>query len=110
MKNEIEKAMDEITPEEFGFEIHPRCKICNSSYKLAIDKMILEGVNPNRIAEFCMLPDSYTKKQRVVGSLETLRRNIMRHKKHIPIDRTLIEEAQRKSMVLYQGKIKENTR
>lgn len=108
MKNEIEKAIDEISPEEFGFEIHPRCKICNNTYKLEIDKMILEGVNPKRIAEFCMLPDSYTGKQRVIGSLETLRNNIMRHKKHIPINKTVIEEVQQRSMVLYKAKVKEN--
>ena len=108
MKNEIEKAMDEISPEELGFEIHPRCKICNNTYKLEIDKMILEGVNPKRIAEFCMLPDPYTGKQRVVGSLETLQRNIARHKKHIPINKTAIEEVQQKSMVLYKAKVKEN--
>ena len=104
---DYEKDKNEIVPEEFGFIIHPNCKICNSVYKPEIDKMILEGVMLSRIIDFCMIIDAETGKQRIAGEEETIKKNILHHRKHITIDKSKIEEAQQKSMVLYQGKVKE---
>ena len=104
---EFEKAIEEIPIEELGFEIHPTCKICNSIYKLEIDKMILQGVMISRIVDFCMIINPHNNKQRLAGTADVIKKNIYTHKKHITIDKSKIEEAQQKSMVLYQGKIKE---
>ena len=101
-QNDIDAAV-----EEFGFQIHPTCKICNSIYKPQIDKMIFDGVAPARIAAFCSLIDSRDNKQRIPGSVEAITKNIRTHRKHLKIDRSKIEEAQQTSMVIYQGKIRE---
>lgn len=101
-QNDIDAAV-----EEFGFQIHPTCKICNSIYKPQIDKMILDGVTPTRIAAFCSLIDSRDNKQRIPGSLKVITKNIYTHRKHITIDKGKVEEAQQQSMVIYQARVKE---
>lgn len=106
-KMEFEKAIKEISIEELGFEIHPTCKICNSPYKLEIDKMILQGVMLSRIVDFCMVVNPENNKARIAGTAEVVKKNIYKHKKHITIDKSKIEEVQQKSMVLYQAKVKE---
>ena len=73
---EYEKDKNEIVPEEFGFVIHPTCKICNSIYKPEIDKMILEGVAPSRIVDFCMIIDPENNKQRIAGSENAITKNV----------------------------------
>lgn len=104
---DFEKAIEEIPIEELGFEIHPTCKICNSPYKLEIDKMILQGVMLSRIVDFCIVVNPKNNKQRITGTAEVIRKNIYKHKKHITIDKSKIEEAQQKSMILYKAKVKE---
>jgi len=107
MEHKQDKNLIEITPDELGFTIHPTCKICNSVYKPEIDKMILDGVMISRIVDFCMTIDPETNKQRIAGTTKIIKRNIYNHKKHIYIDKSKIEEAQQKSMELYQRKVKE---
>ena len=101
-QNDIDAAV-----EEFGFQIHPTCKICNSIYKPQIDKMILDGVTPARIAAFCTLIDSRDNKQRIPGSVAVITKNIYTHKKHITIDKSKVEEAQQASMVIYKARVRE---
>lgn len=105
---EYQKDKNEIVPEEFGFIIHPTCKICNSVYKPQIDKMILEGVMSSRIVDFCMIIDTENNKQRIAGTRSVITKNIYTHKKHIVIDKNKIEEAQQESMIVYRGKVEEN--
>ncbi len=105
--NLIAKNMEDISPEEFGFTINPACKICNSVYKPEIDKMLLDEVKTSRIVDFCTVIDPSTGKQRISGTKKAIKRNLLRHKKHIAIDKSKIEEAQKKSMVLYKAKVKE---
>ena len=101
-QNDIDAAV-----EEFGFQIHPTCKICNSIYKPEIDKMILDGVTPARIAAFCTLIDPRDNKQRIPGSVAVVTKNIHTHRKHITIDKSKIEEAQQSSMVIYKARVRE---
>lgn len=104
MENDLEK----VSAEELGFQIHPRCKICNSPYKLEIDKMLMEGVVNSRVVDFCLVINPRDNRQRVAGSPETILRGLQRHKKnHITIDDNRIEEAQRKSLILYKAKVQE---
>ena len=100
----IEKEIENITAEELGFEIHPNCKLCNSLYKLEIDKMIMDEVKTSSIVKFCMVVDPTNGKQRIAGSMEAITKNIFNHKKHLKIDKTELEEVQRRSMVLYKRK------
>ncbi len=95
----------ETTPEEFGFEINPICKICNSPHKAEIDRMILEGIRTANVIDFCMGTNVFGE-QRIPGERKAILKNIRNHKKHINIDRAkIVEEAQASSMVLYKNKV-----
>lgn len=96
----------ETIPEEFGFEINPICKICNSPHKPDIDRMLMEGVKTRRIIEYCQFINPDTGRARVVGNEMALKKNLCNHKKHITIDQTkIVEQAQMKSMTLYKNKV-----
>ena len=69
--------------------------------------MILDGVQPARIASYCTLADVRDGKQRIPGSEKVVTRNIHTHKKHLSIDRSQIEAAQQKSTVIYKARVEE---